>query len=94
MLERYANYWNKANIHFDKVIFQPIVDATVRLANLRSGQIDLIERLAPSDMAQVKADTRFQISRITELGYYGITINIGKSDQAQKNPLGRDPRVR
>lgn len=94
VLERYANYWNKANIHFDKVIFQPIVDATVRLANLRSGQIDLIERLAPSDMAQVKADTRFQISRITELGYYGITINIGKSDQAQKNPLGRDPRVR
>jgi peptide/nickel transport system substrate-binding protein len=94
VLERFPNYWNKGNVHFDKVIFQPIVDATVRLANLRSGQIDLIERLAPSDMAQVKADSRFQISRITELGYYGITINIGKSDQAQKNPLGRDPRVR
>ena len=94
VLERYANYWNKANVHFDKVIFQPIVDATVRLANLRSGQLDLIERLAPSDIPQIKADNRFQVARITELGYYGITINTGKSDQAQKNPLGRDPRVR
>ena len=32
--------------------------------------------------------------KITEIGYQGITINIGKSDLAQKNPLGRDPRVR
>ncbi len=94
VLERYPNYWNKAQIHFDKVIFQPIVDATVRLANLRSGQLDFIERVAPSDIPQIKSDSRFQIARITELGYQGITLNIGKSDQAQKSPIGRDPRVR
>jgi peptide/nickel transport system substrate-binding protein len=94
VLERYQNYWNKGQIHFDKVVFQPIIDATVRLANLRSGQLDFIERVAPSDIAQLKSDNRFQVARITELGYQGITINIGKSDQAQKNPLGRDPRVR
>jgi peptide/nickel transport system substrate-binding protein len=29
-----------------------------------------------------------------EIGYQGITINIGKSDLAQKNPLGKDARVR
>ena len=94
VLERFPNYWNKANVHFDKVIFQPIVDGTVRLANLRSGQLDFIERVAPSDIPQLKSDARFQIARITELGYQGITINTGKSDQAQKNPLGNDPRVR
>ncbi len=37
---------------------------------------------------------RFKISRITEIGYQGITINVGKSELAQKNPLGKDPRVR
>src|SRR3954468_23770404 len=31
VLERYPNYWNKAAIHFDKITFQPIIDATVRL---------------------------------------------------------------
>jgi peptide/nickel transport system substrate-binding protein len=94
VFERFPQYWNKGAIHFDKVIFQPIVDSTVRLASLKSGQLDLIERLAPSDVPQVKSDPRFAIERMVEIGYQGITINIGKSDLAQKNPLGRDPRVR
>ncbi|MEO7391330.1 MAG: ABC transporter substrate-binding protein, partial [Ramlibacter sp.] len=94
VLERYAGYWDKANIHFEKVTFQPIVDATVRLANLRSGQLDFIERVAPADVAAIKKDNKLGVARITELGYQGITINTGKSDMAQKSPLGRDPRVR
>jgi peptide/nickel transport system substrate-binding protein len=94
VLERYPNYWNKGAIHFDRIVYQPIVDASVRLANLRSGQLDFIERMAPSDVPGLKGDNRFKIARIVEIGYQGITINIGKSDQAQKNPLGRDARVR
>ncbi|MBA3506546.1 MAG: ABC transporter substrate-binding protein [Betaproteobacteria bacterium] len=94
VLERYANYWNKGEIHVDRVVYLPIPDSTVRLANLRSGQLDFIERLAASDVPQLKNDTRFKIAKITEIGYQGITINLGKSDLAQKNPLGRDPRVR
>ena len=94
VLERYANYWNKGEIHLDRIVYLPIVDATVRLANLKSGQLDFIERLAPSDVPALKTDSRFKISRITEIGYQGITINVGKSDMAQKNPLGKDPRVR
>jgi peptide/nickel transport system substrate-binding protein len=92
--ERFPNYWNKAAIHFDRVVYQPIVDATVRLANLKSGQLDFIERMAPSDVPAMKGDSRFKVSRIVEIGYQGITINIGKSDLAQKNPLGKDARVR
>jgi peptide/nickel transport system substrate-binding protein len=94
VLERYPNYWNKGEIHLEKIIYLPIVDSTVRLANLKSGQLDFIERMAPSDVPALKSDSRFKISKITELGYQGITINVGKSDLAQKNPLGKDPRVR
>lgn len=94
VLERYDGYWNKADVHFQRIVYTPIIDATVRLANLKSGQLDIIERLAPSDVEKLQQDKRFKVSRITEIGYQGITINIGKSDQAQKNPLGRDARVR
>jgi peptide/nickel transport system substrate-binding protein len=94
VLERYPNYWNKGEIHLDKVIYLPIVDSTVRLANLRSGQLDFIERMAGSDVPSLKTDSRFKVARITEIGYQGITINVGKSDLAQKNPLGKDARVR
>jgi len=94
VLERYPNYWNKGEIHLDRVIYLPIVDSTVRLANLRSGQLDIIERMAGSDVPSLKNDSRFKIARITEIGYQGITINVGKSDLSQKNPLGKDARVR
>jgi peptide/nickel transport system substrate-binding protein len=94
VLERFPNYWNKGEIHFDRIVYQPIVDATVRLANLRSGQLDFIERAAPSDIPQLRNDSRFRVAKIVEIGYQGITINVGKSDVAQKNPLGKDPRVR
>ncbi len=94
VFERYANYWNKDAIHFDKVIYTPIPDATVRLANLRSGQLDFIERVAPSDMEKIVGEKKFKTASITEIGYQGITINVGKSDKAKASPLGRDPRVR
>src|SRR6185437_11244104 len=94
VLERFPDYWDKAAIHFDRIVYTPIPDASVRLANLRSGQLDLIERVAPSDMPQIARDPKLRTSKITEIGYQGITINVGKSDLAKQNPLGRDPRVR
>lgn len=94
VLERYAGYWNKGAIHFDRVVYLPIVDSTVRLANLKSGQLDFIERLAASDAAAVSADSRLKHSKITEIGYQGITLNVGKSDLAKTTAIGRDPRVR
>ena len=94
VFERYANYWNKAAVNFERITYTPVPDSTVRLANLKSGQFDFIERVASSDMEAITKDKRLKTSRITGIGYTGITINIGKSDQAQKNPLGRDPRVR
>jgi len=94
VLERYPNYWNKGQIHLDKIVYLPIVDATVRLANLKSGQLDFIERMAASDVPALKSDSRFRISKITEIGYQGITMNVGKSDAAKNTAIGKDPRVR
>src|SRR5205085_5904534 len=47
-----------------------------------------------SDIEAVKKDKNLKVARITEIGYQGITINVGKSEQAQKNPLGKDAKVR
>jgi peptide/nickel transport system substrate-binding protein len=94
VFERFDGYWNKAAVNFDKITYTPIVDATVRLANLKSGQFDIIERVASADVEKLAADKRFKVARITEIGYQGITINVGKSERAKANPLGRDARVR
>ena len=38
----------------------------MQLANLKSGQLDFIRRMAPSDVPGLKSDSRFKISKITE----------------------------
>jgi peptide/nickel transport system substrate-binding protein len=90
--ERFADYWNKDNVFIDKVVFLPIVDATVRLANLKSGGLDLIERLLATDIKDVRADSRLKLSTALELGYFGITINIARDKN--KGPLSQSEKVR
>jgi peptide/nickel transport system substrate-binding protein len=75
VFERFADYWNKDNVFIDRVVFLPIVDATVRLANLKSGGLDLIERVLATDIKDVESDSRLVLSTAPELGYLGLTIN-------------------
>ena len=93
VLDRFADYWNKDAIHFDRVTFLPITDSTVRLSNVQSGQLDLIERLAATDLDAARKDARLKVATITSLAYNGITTNTGNGERA-KNPLGQDKRVR
>jgi peptide/nickel transport system substrate-binding protein len=92
-VEKFADYWNKDNVHIDRITYLPIVDATVRLANLKSGGLDLLERLLATDVKEVRGDSRLKLSTALELGYQGLTINVGRSDRS-KNPLGSNAKVR
>ncbi|WP_439405300.1 ABC transporter substrate-binding protein [Bradyrhizobium sp. DASA03076] len=92
VFEKFADYWNKDNVFIDRIVFQPIVDATVRLANLKSGGLDLIERVLATDLKEVRSDSRLKVATAIELGYQGVTLNIGK-DKA-KGPLSQSAKVR
>src|SRR5713101_1664616 len=92
VFEKFADYWNKDNVFIDRVVYLPIVDVTVRLANLKSGGLDLIERLLATDIRDVRADPKLALSTALSLGYQGITINIG-SDK-NKGPLSQSAKMR
>ena len=93
VLEKFDDYWNKDAYHFKTITFTGMPDATVRLANLRAGQNDLIERLAASDIPAVKGDARLGLASVTSLAYQGITFNIANSDKA--NPaFARNAKLR
>ncbi len=93
VVEKFADYWDKGNIHIDRVVYRPIVDSTARLANLQSGGLDLIERLLATDIKDVRSNSKLRLNAAIELGYQGLTINVANGDKA-KNPLGTDPRIR
>jgi len=92
VVEKFADYWNKENIFIDRVVFLPIVDSTVRLANLKSGGLDLIERVLATDIKDVRADSRLKLSTALELGYMGLTINVG--NDKNKGGLSQSEKVR
>ena len=93
VLERFADYWDKDKIGLDRIVYLPIPDSTVRLANLQSGGLDMIERVAATDLPAVRKDSRLKLATVIGLGYNGITINLANGERA-KNPLGQDARVR
>ena len=91
--EKFADYWNKDNVHINRVVYLPISDDTVRLANLKSGGLDLIERALATDIKDIRADPKLKLATALGLGYMGIDINIGNGERA-KNPLGKSAAVR
>jgi peptide/nickel transport system substrate-binding protein len=93
VLEKFAQYWDAADYHFDRVVFTPIPDATVRVNNLRAGDLNIIERVAPSDAKAVKEDPTLRLAPVTGLGYQSFSINIANGARAD-NPLAKDKRVR
>lgn len=92
-LERFAEYWDRAAIQFERAVYRPIPDTTVRAANLRSGALEVIERVATSDLDTLAADRRVRVLEGPALAVHYIAINIANGERAN-TPLGRDARVR
>src|SRR5947208_2774203 len=84
VIERSPRYFDPSAARFDRIVFRIIADDNVRLANLRSGDIDVMHLVAPTDAASLKKEGRFEVSNVTGLGHNGITINLrNKSGKTQ-----------
>jgi len=100
VVERSPHYFDPAQAKFDRIIFRIMADDNVRLANLKSGDIDVMHQVSPTDATGLKREGRFEVSNVTGLGYTGITINLrNKTGKTQPpgdlgTPLANDPRVR
>lgn len=89
VVDRFPGYWNAGAIKLDRIDYRPQPDTTVRLVNLQAGQLDMVERLGPTDAATVKKNPKLQLISTPALQYYTISINLAASD----SPL-KDARVR
>lgn len=92
-LKRFDQYWNKDAISLDSVTYRMIPDDAVRLLSLRSGDLDLIERLSPSDVETIKDDKGVKAIEGPSIAFDVISINIAHGESAD-NPLGKNAKVR
>jgi peptide/nickel transport system substrate-binding protein len=82
-LKKATDYYDASKVKLDRLVFRIIEEGSARSANLRSGDVNVAERLDPTDLATVRSDSNLQLLDRTSLGYQGITVNIGN-----KNGLG------
>ena len=92
VVEKFADYWNKDRVFIDKITYLPIVDTTVRLANLQSGGIDITERILATDIKTVRDNAKLKLANSVSLAWFGLMINQNNGPKSN-NPLGKDPRV-
>lgn len=89
--EKFRDYWDAKSIHIDRVEFTPINDSSARMAALRAGDFDLLERMSPTDLPDVEKDSNLRLSRSPETGYGFAAFNVANG------PMGdtlKDKRVR
>jgi peptide/nickel transport system substrate-binding protein len=91
VLEKSQSYYAKDQVHLDKVTYKPITDENIRLANLRSGDIQVADQIQPTDVPSVQRDSNLQLITAGSLGYQGITFNVGNTKGLPPAPAGKAP---
>ena len=99
VLERSEHYYDAENVYLDRVTVRVIADETVRTANLRSGDLQLVDRVATTDVAALEGDPQVVVLKKTSNAYSSLFINlanergIGEEPGTVANPLA-DARLR
>ena len=87
-LKRNDKYWEKGLPYADKLIYKAIPDQVVKLTNLKSGALDVIDDVLPKDVAALKTAKDLVFSEIPSYEFNALRLNTTKS------PLTIRPFVR
>ena len=100
VLEKAPDYYDADQVNLDGVTYKIITDANVRQANVKSGDVQVAERIAATDVSKLENDPAVKLIGQDSLGYQGITINIGNANGVGQpagkvdTPLGSSPELR
>jgi peptide/nickel transport system substrate-binding protein len=83
VLERFDGYW-RGPAALERLVFRPIADETVRLANLRAGTVQLIDGVPPQDVGVVGADPALRLRHRPGLGFSAFSFNTRKAPFADQ----------
>jgi peptide/nickel transport system substrate-binding protein len=84
VLDKSQFYYARSKVKLNRIVFRIITDTSARAANLRSKDINVLDRIASTDLPAIQRDRSLRVLKATSIGYQGISINIGN-----KNGLGK-----
>lgn len=94
------NYYDASKVHLDTISWRILTDASIRAANLRSGDVQVADSVSTQDFSALRQDAAVSVLQSQSLGYQGLTINIGNVDgigtapKPINRPLAQNAKVR
>ena len=73
-LEKNPDWWGTPAL-LDKVIIKPVLDGSVRLTNLKTGDAQYANNVSPKDVAGVKNDSTLEYKQIPGLSFGSLVPN-------------------
>jgi peptide/nickel transport system substrate-binding protein len=89
-VERDPLYYDADEVHFDSITYRIITDASIRAANLQSGDVQVADSMSTQDVESLKSDDALTVLEVGSLGYQGLTVNIGNQDGVGTDPVQID----
>lgn len=87
VLERFDGYWKPRLPHLDRAVFRIVPSRTSQLAQLLSGELDLIDSVPPADAERVRRHPGLTLVVFPDRGYTQVRWNL-------RRPVFADRRVR
>ncbi|WP_456276619.1 ABC transporter substrate-binding protein [Bacillus sp. AK128] len=85
-LVRFEDYWRELPA-IKNIVIQPYSDSNVRITNLVSGDIDIVNRIAFKDIKSLSENPDITLMEQGPIGFQGMYLNI-------ENEKFKDPKVR
>jgi peptide/nickel transport system substrate-binding protein len=86
------HYYDKDQVKLDGVTYQFVPDANIRVANLRSGDVNVAERVNASDVPQLKNEAPLEVLEAATIAYQGLSIGLDPAKSS--SPLATSPELR
>jgi peptide/nickel transport system substrate-binding protein len=77
-------YYARSKVKLNRIVFRIITDNVARAANLRSDDVEVMDRIQSTELPSISRDRSLRVIKATGIGYQGISINVGN-----KNGIGK-----
>ena len=78
VLERFPGYW-RGPVPIERIVFRPISDETVRLTNLRSQTVQLVDAVPAQAVGALGREANIALKQAAGLGFNAFSFNTAKA---------------
>jgi ABC-type transport system substrate-binding protein len=82
VLDKFEDYWREGYPKLDRIVFRPILESSTRAAAVRTGDVDIVQRLSPADALALEGAqgvnlVEYANNRVYYIAFNNLTSGVG-----------------